>query len=296
MATRTRGMSEGVQVEKYVDVLANNSSLSTNQRNEAVQHAQEFLRKLKSHEQSLNALKPSFEVRYVVACDLALTLLGHHVSQERGVNASGCPAKLYQTYKALASSLLQLESGVTVKDMGIRLGVEEAIPAASELLACFKSQFGNDVYEGVPDDQFVACALYVACVKLKMRAPKRELLQLSKLKAAGFAQLNEQMTPFYKPVGKVTTPSRSGKRKVNAHPASSLANDDEDHQSTSKTSPVTSCLAAEDFEAFRLRTLRTAFEELKSTDEAKYTKFVAQFQEHLPELFPPSPKRTRKCK
>jgi hypothetical protein len=131
---------------KYVDSLC--GGLSSDKMNKIVEQSQEFLRRLKVNEQALNALKPSFEVRYVAACDLALASLGHHVSKDLAVKASGCSAKAYQTYKALAAGLLDIKNGLSVKDIGIRLGIEKAVPAASALLEFFKSDFGSAVYEG----------------------------------------------------------------------------------------------------------------------------------------------------
>ena len=258
----------GVTTQRYMELLSGHYDPKHEQAIAA--QMQQYVQTLTYKAESLQYLKPTVELKNIVCFALALSSSGYHLPTEEGAKRGGVSVKAYQSYKAAAENVLKIGTGINARGVGIRLGIEKAIPTAEKLLTAFKQEYAV-TYEGVPDDQFVAAALYIACTKMKIKQAKKELAQISKLKPSGFDALCGQMKQSFDPswIEKKTDKAVSKKRRKS---------DDVDiiHDRAEKAKSgkhdVEPCLV-EDYEIFRKRIMSEAFEKLKETDKKRYDEY-----------------------
>lgn len=145
MATRLAIKTEDDTIAQYMRNLISDGGSSSSDRE--IKRAVENIRLLKHRAPEVNALKPTQELKYVTACVLACEAAGQYFSKEKAAKLAGVPVKVLETFRVFAAKLLNLENNVSLKDVAIRLGMEECIAPACELLHKFKATYG-DMYEG----------------------------------------------------------------------------------------------------------------------------------------------------
>lgn len=147
-------------------------------------------------------------------------------------------------------------------------------------------------WPGVPEDQAVAVALHVTATKLKLKYPKKILIDLSKLRATGFNLLADQMGPLLTINQELKHKSKQEKhgsrvaaRKLMPNQPATTEPEAIAGGPVADASLPNEALTQAYWEERRLSILRNAFEEVKGTNPAKYKVYVRKYKSELPDDF-----------
>ncbi|XP_063217355.1 origin recognition complex subunit 6 [Bacillus rossius redtenbacheri] len=147
--------------------------------------AEELLRLLELKTASGCSLAISEACRAVICLDLAAASLGVRCEKAGAIKLSGVKKPVYLCSYHVVKKLLGLNEQLHVKDLCVRLDVEEAASLASQLVDSFLAEKPSDSHHPM----YPTVAVLAACRHLKLRVDKRNLVEMSGLKRSAFDSL-----------------------------------------------------------------------------------------------------------
>lgn len=226
----------------------------------------EFLRLIKLKSVSATA---SDTTKVVVCIDLVSELRGIPLELTDLIQVAGVRKTNYISTRRLFENLLNINKVVGVKEICIQLGISEVQSEAEKILKIYQQTAEGDSND-LKHPQYAAMAVYMACKKLKVKASKQKLVPLSRLKPTQWTLLEKRFDKVLEVYEEQKTGTKKKRNKENSV-GEEMEVDNQEEIGGTKKKNVNNNRAnrdeEEDFEHWKARVLKKAYEDLKRMEE-----------------------------
>lgn len=173
----------------------------------------------------------------------------------------------YISTKRLFENLLNINKVLGVKEICVQLGLSEVQSEAEKVLK--KYQKATEIN---PNDlkhpQYATMAIYMACKKLKVKVSKQKLVPMSRLKPTQWTLLEKRFDKIIQPVEEPKTGVKKKRGKENGDEEMEVDDGKQEVGGVKKKiiSKVKTEEAVEDYETWKARMLKKAYEELDNME------------------------------
>lgn len=151
-----------------------------------------------------------------ICIDIATTLLGLPFDKEIGLKLCGLKKIPYANAKRISEKILDISQTIGISEICIQHALNQAQKEASAQLENYKRYMGGGSSEiDFAHPQYAAMAVYQACKKLKMKAPKTKLVTASHLKPQQWSKLEKNWENFLSSIADLDASEKSKASKTN---------------------------------------------------------------------------------